>query len=128
MSEKRNSQRARRICREVHEREDHLGRRYMVCGCGCRSIIHPTAHRWRADHFPKRWAEGGRDTPDNLRPILLSCDAGPSGKAAGDTKTVARGKRIDAKRNGWKARRGPPMPGSRDSEWKRKINGQWVRR
>ena len=128
MSDRRNSQRARRICVATHAKEDHIGRLYMVCHCGCRGIIYPKDGRtaWRADHRI-RWAEGGRDTADNLFPILLACDAGKDGKAASDTKWVAKGKRIAAKANGWR-RNSQPIPGSRNSPWRKRMDGTVERR
>jgi 5-methylcytosine-specific restriction protein A len=122
MTERRNSQRARRICRETHEREDHLGRRYMICHCGCKAIIWPTVSQWRADHV-RRWAEGGRDTADNLRPILVRCDAGKDGKAARDAKIIAHGKRASHRHYGGSKRKGRPMAGTRASGIRIRMNG-----
>jgi hypothetical protein len=128
-SDRRNSQRARRICVETHARPDHLGRLYMFCHCGCRGIIYPKdgRTRWRADHN-RRWADGGRDTPDNLFPILVACDAGVGGKASQDTKIIAHGRRVDAKANGWRSNRSRPLMGTVRSGWKRKMDGTVVRR
>lgn len=126
-SDRRNSRRARRICRETHQQMDHLGRLIMICHCGCRGIIYPKSSSWRADHI-RRWSEGGRDTPDNLLPILLACDAGTDGKAAQDTKTVAHGKRMADRHYGYRPRKGPPMAGSKASIWKKKLSGLVVRR
>ena len=125
--DRRDSRRARRICRETHVRLDHLGREYMVCHCGCKGIIYPKDTAWRADHN-KRWADGGRDTPDNLYPIKLSCDAGKGGKAARDNRSVKKARRVSDKLYGYRARKGPPMMGSRDSPFKKRMDGTVVRR
>ena len=123
MSDRRNSMRARRICVETHGREDHLGRIYMVCFC-CGAIIYPKDARtpWRGDHIT-RWADGGRDTADNLRPICLRCDAGKNGKAAHDTKIIAHGKRVGAKQMGWRRRGSRPLPGTKSSGIRIRMNG-----
>lgn len=123
----RNSVKARRICFETHKKQDENGRVYMVCSCGCDTKFNPATTPWRADHGA-RWAEGGRDTPENLSPILVSCDAGAGGKAARDTKEVAKGKRVAAKHYGVKKRSARPMPFGRGSRLKKKINGEVVPR
>lgn len=125
-TERRNSKRARRICLETHLRTDDRGD-YMICTCGhCGGMrFNPATTDWRADHA-RRWAEGGRDTPDNIFPIITSHDR--EHKAPNDTREVAKGKRVRAKHYGVKQRKGPPMPGSRDSGWKKTFNGGWKRR
>ena len=122
----RNSVRARRICFETHKKVDASGRVYMICSCGCSRSFNPATTPWRADHAA-RWAEGGQDTPQNLSPILVSCDAGKGGKAAKDTREVAKGKRVKDKHWGIK-KSSRPMPGSRRSAFKRKMNGEVVPR
>lgn len=122
----RDSVKARRICFDTHKRVDADGHVYMVCSCGCGQPFNPATTPWRADHGA-RWAEGGKDTPENLAPILLSCDAGKGGKAAKDTKEVAKGKRWKDKHYGI-AKSSRPMPFGRGSRLKKKMNGQVVER
>lgn len=126
MSGKRNSREAREICRRTHLKLDEHGREYMICHC-CGVRFHPKITAWRADHYPRRWSEGGRNTPDNLMPILRKCDEGREGKAAADTRQVAHGRRVAEKSYGWR-RASRPMAGSRDSPWKKRMDGTVVRR
>lgn len=100
MSAPRNSTKARRICVDTHVWFNLLGRKCLTCHV-CKGTIEiwckPWA--WRADHI-KRHAEGGQETAENLWPICTGCDAGKDGKAAEDTRTVAKGKRIADKADG----------------------------
>lgn len=122
----RNSVRARRICFDTHRKWDEEGRPYMVCSCGCDQRFHPAMTRWRADHGA-RWAENGKDTPENLWPIIEAHDAGKGQKAAKDNKEIAHGKRVAAKHYGVQ-RSARPMPFGRHSRLKKKMNGQIVER
>lgn len=122
----RNSVRARRICFDTHRKWDANGRTYMLCSCGCGQEFNPAMTPWRADHGA-RWAEGGKDVPENLWPIIEACDAGKGKKAAQDTSEVAKGKRVAAKHYGIK-RSARPMPFGRGSKMKKKLNGQVVER
>lgn len=94
----------------------------MKCSCGCGAEIDPVRDRWRADHGA-RWAEGGKDTPENLHPILEKCDAGPGGKAAKDTTEVAKGKRVSDNHYGIK-QRGWRRPAGVKFDWKQ---GRYIR-
>jgi len=47
------------------------------CGCGQRATI---GNPMVADHILEQ-VNGGRDTPDNLRPMLLKCNAQRGGSA-----------------------------------------------
>lgn len=72
MSNPRNSTRARRICWNTHRTVHTLtGAQVMICH-ECKQYIDPIRDQWRA--------EGGQETPDNLWPIHISCDAGHAGK------------------------------------------------
>lgn len=122
---RRDSRRARDICLKTHGIFDQHGRIYMVCHCGgkdCKKIIDPLKDSWRADHNA-RWSDGGRDTPENLWPILTACDAGKEGKAAKDTKVIAHGKRAGAKLMGWRKQSSRPLPGTRRSGLRKRMNG-----
>ena len=126
----RNSTRARRICLETHRKVDAFGP-YMLCRCGrelrpdCGQIIHPAkGETWRAHHnIP--WAEGGEDTPENLYPILTACDVETT--APEDTARIAKNHRIRDRRDGVK-RPSRPMPGSKNSPWKKHMDGRATRR
>jgi 5-methylcytosine-specific restriction enzyme A len=122
MTDRRNSRRARTICVDTHSYSSKTGRPLMDCHV-CKAAIDLKTRDWRADHI-RRWAEGGRDTPDNLFPICLPCDRV---KAAIDTREVAKGKRT-AERNIGIRRTQQPMPGSRNSPWRRRMDGTVERR
>lgn len=101
-SDRRDSDEARRICLDVHLKEDERGR-YMVCALsGIR--FDPGTMAWRADHWPIPWALGGRNTPDNLRPVLTKYDAEPGGHAAQVNRGVKKGKRVRDKHLGARAK------------------------
>lgn len=128
--EPRDSTRARRITYQTHRKFDAAGKAYMLCHCGrelrksCGQRIDPVKQKWRAHHnIP--WAEGGEDTPENLFPILVSCDV--EFTAPEDTKRIAKNHRIRDRREGVR-RPSRPMPGSKASPWKKKMNGQVERR
>lgn len=104
MTKTRNSQKARSTCLETHGKQDRVGT-YLVCHI-CGGILRPQlGDKWRADHI-RRHAEGGTESADNLWPICLPCDTGEDGKAARDTREVAKGKRISAKHFGLEKKRG----------------------
>jgi len=118
----RNSAKARSIVLAQHLRFDDRARPYMVCHC-CGVRFDPGRTRWRADHI-RRHAEGGEETVENLLPIRESCDRA---KAAKDTTEVAKGKRWKAKHFGTRSPR-KPMPGSRASGWRKRMDGRVERR
>jgi hypothetical protein len=102
---KRNSAKDRRTCVDTHSWYNLLGRKCLTCHV-CNGTIELVATKpahWRADHI-QRHAEGGQGTADNIWPICIGCDAGPDGKAAQDTKTIAHGKRMSDRHDGVKIR------------------------
>lgn len=118
----RNSTKARRICAEAHTRIDHLGREVMSCHiCSLSMNVHTSD--WEADHI-RRHAEGGEDTAGNLFPICPRCH---HDKSRRDTSEIAKGKRIGERSRGIK-RSARPMPGSRASGWRKKMDGSVERR
>lgn len=116
----RDSVRARRICYETHRWENEAGRWRLTCHL-CKGAVDPIRRGdWRADHI-RRWAEGGEDTPENLWPICTPCDV--KRKAPHDTREVAKGKAVRDSlyiKNGPKGR---PMPGSRGSGMRKRMDG-----
>ena len=69
---------------------------------------------------------GGADDDENRKPAHRKCHQDHTAKT--DIPNIARAKRREAKHFGAKA---PPrhiIPGSKASPWKRKLNGQTVRR
>jgi hypothetical protein len=121
---RRDSVKARRICFEAHKWQNEAGQWRLTCHHK-KCVIDPIRRdRWRADHI-RRWAEGGEDTPENLRPICVHCDV--TEKAPHDTREVAKGKRVrDSIYIGKRSSR--PMPGSKASPFKKKMNGEVERR
>ena len=120
----RNSVRARRVCFDTHRKQDENGRVYMMCSCGCEQRFNPATTAWRADHGA-RWAEDGKDTPENLWPIIEACDRAK--KSPQDTSEIAKGKRWKDKHYGI-TRSKRPMPGSRASGEKKRMDGTVVKR
>lgn len=56
------------------------------------------------------------------------CHRAPGGKTAQDVADIARAKRREAAHGGFKTKSVRPMPGSRRSPWKRKMDGTVERR
>lgn len=99
----RDSAKCRRIVVQHHAFAGPGGRLYLRCHWkGCLIDVLKDSRRWRADHIV-RYAEGGADTPDNLRPICTDCDAE---KAPEDTREVAKGRRYGDKHLGVRVARG----------------------
>jgi hypothetical protein len=111
----RNSTRARRICVDTHAWFNLLGRKCLTCHvCGSTiDLVATKPHEWRADHI-RRHAEGGEETAENLWPICIGCDTGSDGKAADDTRAVAKGKRVADKADGVRVKK--PWP-KRQNAW-----------
>lgn len=118
----RNSTKARRICFDTHKKQDAQGI-HMICHY-CKQRIDPVRDEWRADHI-RRHAEGGEESAENLWPIHTVCDL--THKAPQDTREVAKGKRYRDKYYGIRQSKNP-MPGSKRSGWKRKMDGTVVKR
>lgn len=94
-------------------------------GCRCYltgQIIKP-GDRWEIEHVIPL-AGGGEDTDENCRPVLAKAHLEKTKK---DVERIAKGKRIRQKHLGAK-RSARPMPGSRASKWKRKMDGTVVER
>lgn len=68
---------------------------------------------------------GGDNTLENAACVCRICHAY---KTAGDVARIAKMKRQRDRNQGIKRRKGPPMAGSRDSQWKRKMSGEVVPR
>lgn len=71
-------------------------------------------------------AIGGSADLSNCQAVCKTCHANKT--ATIDVPEIARSKRLYKKRINTKQRRGPAMPGSKASKWKRKMNGQVVPR
>jgi 5-methylcytosine-specific restriction protein A len=93
-----------------------------ICQCGCGIKIN--GKPWDTDHIVAI-INGGENRESNLRTLLRDHH---KIKTAADVAEKARVVRKRMASIGLKVRRGPPMPGSRASGWKRKMNGEVVRR
>src|SRR5258708_11914207 len=83
------------------------------------------AKRWVCDH-KLAIILGGENREKNLWPIHESCDR--KVKTPADVAEKAHNDRVAMRHVGIKKRKGPAMPGSRDSPFKHKIGGGWERR
>jgi len=93
----------------------------LCCVCDGKIV----AKRWVCDH---RIAiiNGGENRERNLWPIHETCDW--KVKTPADVAEKSKNARVRSKHLGIRKRKGPPMPGSRDSKFKRKIGGGFQRR
>lgn len=71
-------------------------------------------------------ADNQNVTLDNCQCLCVTCHAYKTFKI--DIPMHAKVKRQSDKHNGIRTRKGPPMAGTKESGWKRKINGETVRR
>ncbi|MFC0282420.1 HNH endonuclease [Camelimonas abortus] len=79
---------------------------------------------WDVEHCKPLWL-GGADEPSNMRPAHIRCHAV---KTAGEAKTRAKTDRVRAIHLGIKPKSRNPIPGSKASGWKRRMDGTVVRR
>jgi len=81
--------------------------------------------RWELDHVLPL-ALGGKDAPDNLAPCCEWCHKSKSLADLGRIRKADRQSKFHAgERHRRKSR---PMPGSKASNWKHRMDGQWERR
>jgi 5-methylcytosine-specific restriction enzyme A len=90
----------------------------------CGLTIDGTREPWDADHVIALEISGD-DSDANLAPAHKRCHAAKTAKE--DVPTIAKAKRVAAKHKGaWRPR--STLAGSKASKWKRKLNGETVRR
>lgn len=70
-------------------------------------------------------AMGGRDEVDNLQAVLKSAHRE---KTSEDVAKIAKAKRVKAKHTGMETETSQPLPGSKRSPWKKRMDGTVVRR
>ncbi len=80
--------------------------------------------KFRYDHKLPDWL-GGEPTLENCVVQCLSCDAP---KTADDIRTIRKVQRVRDKHTGAIKRTSRPMPGSRNSAFKIRMNGEVIRR
>lgn len=98
--------------------EAHKGRCHI---CGER--IDGTRERWEAEHITP-YALTRDDSDGNLAPAHERCHAG---KTLGDVTRIAKAKRVQRKHIGAHRPRST-LAGSKQSRWKRKLDGTVVPR
>lgn len=90
----------------------------------CEQKIHGGREAWDASHIKSIW-DGGENRESNYAPAHNKCHDEHTRREA--TERADANQRA-IKHLGIKTRKGPPMPGSRDSKWKRKMDGTMVLR
>lgn len=90
----------------------------------CQGRINAAIEAWEVSHeIPLEL--GGDDDFDNMLPAHARCHRRHTAEV--DAPAIAKSRRIRAKAAGIK-RTSNPMPGSRNSPWKRLMSGEVVRR
>ena len=90
----------------------------------CKGKIDGAREAWEVEHeIPL--AMGGADDDKNRKPAHIKCH---KDKTVVDMGNIAKAKRREAKHIGAKSPSRQPLPGGKDSKWKRKLNGEWVKR
>lgn len=82
---------------------------------------------WIDEHL-RALGLGGTNAMDNRGPAHKVCADLKTHGQDGDIARIAKAKRQKMRHIGVKTRKGPPIPGSKDSPWKRKMDGTLVRR
>lgn len=115
-----------------HYAKDHpfiKNRKVMYCGGGhegrgCDIVIDVGLSDWEAEHWQPH-ALDGSDEPPNTYPCCIPCHRAKTAKH--DAPIIAKVTRTREKQQGVR-RSSKPMPGSKRSGWKHKMNGDWERR
>lgn len=89
-----------------------------VCAL-CGAKIDGTRDKWIVEHL-RALGLGGTDDDSNMAPAHERC---ASAKTADDIPRIAKAKRVKARHIGARAPSRNPMPGSRNTPFRRKING-----
>ena len=105
-----------RVRMRVLERWDRL----------CRKCKNPIVigTKWTCDHV-KALINGGEHREFNLQPLCGPCDKIKTKRDVALKAMTAATKKFHY---GLKKRKGRPMPGTKDSGWKRKMDGTWIKR
>lgn len=92
------------------------------CACGCNRKISPGEH-WQLDHIVAI-VNGGSNSEGNLQPLLVEHHKSKTRTDVAD-KSATYAKRI--KHHGLRKAK-HPMPGSRASGWRKRMDGRVERR
>lgn len=95
-----------------------------ICVLCSRKIA--AGERWIAEHI-RALGLGGEDAPDNMAPAHEACARAKTNGRDGDLARIAKAKRVKAKHIG-AHRSARPMPGSRASGWRKRMDGRVERR
>lgn len=101
--------------------EAHKG----ICAL-CGGKIDGVRERWIVEHITPL-ALGGQDTEANMGPAHEACALKKTFGRTGDIAKAAKAKRAKTKHLGIKKSKNP-LPGSKGSKWKRKMDGSIVER
>jgi len=80
---------------------------------------------WHYDHIIPD-ALGGEPTLENCQVLCKSCHSTKTSKE--DAPRIAKAERNYRRNSNIKKAKGRPIPGTKASGWKRRINGEWERR
>ena len=101
--------------------ENHKG---MCALCGGK--IDGVRQRWIVEHM-RALELGGEDSESNMAPVHEACAIAKTVGKNGDHARAAKAKRVKTKHLGIKKNKNP-LPGSKGSKWKRKMDGSVVER
>jgi len=107
--------------------EQFIAHKGQCCLCGGRIL---PKEAWIDEHILALWLaqegdERDLNAPENRGIAHKKCAVSKTAREATDR---ARGRRAAARHFGTKAPSRRPMPGGRDSKWKKTMDGRWVRR
>lgn len=88
--------------------------------CICHNKIDGVHEMWD-EHINPLWLAGD-NSASNRAPAHERC---AREKTAREAKTRSKGRKVAEKHAGAHRPKGPPMPGSRRSRYKKKMNGKW---
>lgn len=94
-----------------------------VC-CICHGKIDPVREKWIIEHL-LALAAGGTDTEDNMAPAHQTCAIEKTKK---DLGIIAKINRVRSKHLGTNIKSGRPLPGTKRSGWKKRMDGTVERR
>lgn len=90
----------------------------------CGEKIDGTYDAWDVEHVIPI-AMGGEDSGDNLAPAHDKCHRA---KTRQDMGHIAKAKRMQQRASGIRRQSRSPLPGGRQSRWKKKLSGEVVER
>lgn len=98
-----------------------IDRKGICCWCGGKIKV---GEPWIDEHWNPLWRNG--DNADSNRGVAHTHCA--KEKTKQEATARAKGRRVAAKHMGAWQSKGKPMPGTKRSGWKKKLNGQVERR